>query len=113
MLTIPRRKLRCSFCRKTETQANRLIAGANGYICDDCVGLCNNILEATPTPFKGWGDLSDAQLLTAIKASGANVAALQSLTHAQVAELRKREVSWAVIGKALGVSRQAAWERFS
>lgn len=113
MLNIPKRKLRCSFCRKSETQANRLIAGANGYICDDCVGMCNNILEATPAPFKGWDNLTDEQLLSAIKASEANVAALQSLTHAQVAALRKRDVSWAVIGKALGISRQAAWERFS
>ena len=30
-----------------------------------------------------------------------------------VETLRKREVSWAVIGAALGVSRQSAWERFS
>ena len=30
-----------------------------------------------------------------------------------VEELRKREISWAEIGKALGVSRQSAWERFS
>jgi ATP-dependent Clp protease ATP-binding subunit ClpX len=27
--------------------------------------------------------------------------------------LRQREVSWATIGEALGVSRQAAWDRFS
>jgi hypothetical protein len=31
----------------------------------------------------------------------------------RVDELRKREVSWAGIGKALGMSRQAAWERFA
>ena len=30
-----------------------------------------------------------------------------------VDELRGREVSWAEIGKTLGVSRQSAWERFS
>ena len=30
-----------------------------------------------------------------------------------VEELRGREVSWARIGEALGVSRQSAWERFS
>ena len=28
-------------------------------------------------------------------------------------ELRRRELSWADIGEALGISRQAAWERFS
>jgi biotin operon repressor len=31
----------------------------------------------------------------------------------QVEALRKRDVSWAAIGRALGISRQAAWERFS
>lgn len=114
MIHLVKRKLRCSFCRKSETQANRLVAGAaGGYICDDCVSVCNRILDATPSPFKGWDDLSDEQLLSAIKASEASVAALQSLVHAQVATLRKREVSWAAIGQALGVSRQAAWERFS
>jgi biotin operon repressor len=30
-----------------------------------------------------------------------------------VEELRGREVSWARIGEALGISRQSAWERFS
>ncbi len=114
MLALPKRKLRCSFCKKSETEVSRLVAGAaGGYICDDCVGVCNRILDATPSPFKGWDDLSDEQLLSSIKASEASVAALHSLIHAQVAALRKREVSWAAIGKALGVSRQAAWERFS
>lgn len=114
MRVLPKRKLRCSFCKKSETEAARLIAGAaGGYICDDCVGVCNKILDATPAPFKSWDDLSNDRLLAAIKASEASVAALHSLIRAQVAALRKRDVSWAEIGKALGVSRQAAWERFS
>jgi ClpX C4-type zinc finger len=109
-----KRKLRCSFCGKSETQVARLLGGGSGkHICDACVGVCNNILDATPTPFAGWNDLSDEQLLSAIKASEASVAALRSLQQAQVEALRKREVSWAEIGKALGMSRQAAWERFS
>jgi ATP-dependent protease Clp ATPase subunit len=114
MLALPKRKLRCSFCRKPETQVSRLIGGAaGGYICEDCVGVCNKILDAAPSPFKSWEDLTEEQLLTSIKASEASVAALHSLIHTQVETLRKREVSWTAIGKALGVSRQAAWERFS
>ncbi len=114
MLSLPKRKLHCSFCKKSETQVDRLIAGASGvHICDDCIGICNRILDATPQPFKGWDAMTDEQLLSAVKASDASVSALQSLVHAQIAALRKREVSWAIIGKALGVSRQAAWERFS
>jgi late competence protein required for DNA uptake (superfamily II DNA/RNA helicase) len=114
MIALPKRKLRCSFCKKSETQVSRLIGGAaGGYICEDCVGVCNKILDAAPSPFKSWDDLTDEQLLASIKASEASVAALHSLIHTQVAALRKREVSWTAIGKALGVSRQAAWERFS
>jgi hypothetical protein len=109
-----KRKLRCSFCGKSETEATRLIGGGSGkLICDSCVGICNDILDATPAPYPGWDAMSHEQLLLAVKASEASVAALRSLQQAQVEALRKREVSWAEIGKALGVSRQAAWERFS
>lgn len=43
----------CSFCGRTEEGVDRLIAGPSVYICDRCVGLCQNILTqkaATPTP---------------------------------------------------------------
>lgn len=109
-----KRKLRCSFCGRPETKVGRLIGGGSGrYICDACVGICNAILEATPAPFIGWDVMNEEQLLHAVKASEASVDALRSLQQAQVEALRKREVSWAAIGEALGVSRQAAWERFS
>ena len=39
-------KLRCSFCNKTQDQVKKLIAGPNGaYICDECVGICADILD--------------------------------------------------------------------
>jgi hypothetical protein len=109
-----KRKLRCTFCGKSETEVARLIGGGSRkYICDACIGICNNILDATPLPFTGWESMNDERLLTAVKASEASVAALRSLQQAQVEALRKRAASWAKIGEALGVSRQAAWERFS
>ena len=39
------RELCCSFCGKPQSQARRLIAGPGVYICDECVQLCNSILE--------------------------------------------------------------------
>lgn len=36
---------RCSFCGKTESEVNKLLSGPNVYICDECVNMCNNILE--------------------------------------------------------------------
>jgi len=38
-------KLKCSFCGKTQDQVKKLIAGPEVYICDECVELCNEILE--------------------------------------------------------------------
>ena len=37
--------LRCSFCGKTQNQVNRLIAGPNVNICDECIKRCHTILE--------------------------------------------------------------------
>lgn len=40
------KKLRCSFCGKTQEQVRKLIAGPNGaYICDECVDICSEIID--------------------------------------------------------------------
>ena len=38
-------KLRCSFCNKSQDQVKRLIAGPNVYICDECVSICQDIID--------------------------------------------------------------------
>lgn len=47
-------KIICSFCQRPKTAVNRLFRGNNAYICDECVKLCNEVLEddkkATPQP---------------------------------------------------------------
>lgn len=37
--------LKCSFCGKSQKQVQQLIAGPAVYICDECVELCNEIIE--------------------------------------------------------------------
>ena len=37
--------LKCSFCGKSQEQVRKLIAGPGVYICDECVDLCNEILD--------------------------------------------------------------------
>ena len=37
--------IRCSFCGRTQDQANRMIAGNGSYICDECVRLCMGIID--------------------------------------------------------------------
>lgn len=108
-----KRRLRCSFCSRSEREVQKLIAGPKVHICDACVGVCNKILAATPEGPGDWTKLSDEQLLAALKPAEASLDAVRSVLQAQIDALRKRGVSWAQIGDALGVSRQAAWERFS
>ena len=51
--------LKCSFCGKSQKQVKKLIAGPGVYICDECIDLCNEIIEeelAEPTEFK-WDSL--------------------------------------------------------
>ena len=50
------RKLRCSFCGKTQDQVRRIIAGPGAYICNECIALCQeivaddmDIMSATPS----------------------------------------------------------------
>ena len=49
------RKLRCSFCGKTQDQVRRIIAGPGAYICNECIALCQEIVAddmdiMSPTP---------------------------------------------------------------
>jgi ATP-dependent Clp protease ATP-binding subunit ClpX len=112
---MPRKtSLYCSFCRKDDTRVEKLIAGPGVFICDACVSLCNRILAGKPTPgFAGWDALSDEALLAALGPSTLAVDRVRDVLQEQVDVLRRRGVSWAQIGEVLGISRQAAWERFA
>jgi hypothetical protein len=111
--------LHCSFCGKNQTQVMKLIAGPSVFICDECVGLCNKIIAGPDTPaeelpkLENLDAMSSEKLLHTLKIRGALFEYARSGMQEIVDTLRKREVSWAAIGEALGVSRQAAWDRFS
>jgi biotin operon repressor len=57
--------------------------------------------------------MTDDQLLATLRPANASVEATRAVLQTQVDTLRKRGIGWATIGSALGVSRQAVWERFS
>ena len=40
------RSVRCSFCGKAQENVRKIVAGPGVYICDECVELCNSIIEA-------------------------------------------------------------------
>jgi ClpX C4-type zinc finger len=116
IMTKSKRKttLYCSFCRKDEHTVEKLIGGPGVYICDACVCLCNKILEGKSVPsFPGWETLSDDALLETLRPAAVTVGTVEDTLKQHVTQLRGRGVTWTRIGEALGVTRQAAWERFS
>lgn len=111
-------KLSCSFCGKSQHEVQRLITGPAVFICDECVELCNDILASKASlgvaeAWEPWQSLPDTKLLATLPGVLTHSDSVRAGLQSRVDELRKREVSWARIGEALGMSRQAAWERFA
>ena len=110
--------LHCSFCLKSQYEVKKLIAGPGSiFICDECVALCEAIVSDKPVKtdeakYK-LGNIPPETLLARLKPVEHTIQGMAKSLESMVEELRGREVSWARIGEALGVSRQSAWERFS
>ena len=110
----------CSFCTKPSSAVAKVIAGPGVYICNECIQLCNDILDqeqqasspGTQLPAREEA-MTDEEILDLLpriaSVSEQTDASLQRL----VTVLRGRGVTWARIGAALQITRQSAWERFS
>jgi ATP-dependent protease Clp ATPase subunit len=114
-----KRLYRCTFCAKAQTEVKTLVAGPGVFICDECVHLCVQIIKKVrkpatrraPSPLLPEHAPTETLLKTLAGYNGAFEridAGMQDIADI----LREREVSWATIGQALAVSRQAAWKRF-
>jgi hypothetical protein len=104
----------CSFCSKDKDSVGKLVAGPGVYICSECIDLCAQILAMETTPeIHVWHERPDDELLASLARVQAVVPQIDAAMHDYVDILRARGVSWTRIGAALGVSKQAAWERFS
>jgi hypothetical protein len=116
----------CSFCRKPPDAVAKLVAGPGVFICNECVGLCTELI-ATPseqpageqaTSWKekvaSWEQgMSDQDLLQYLPRVAAMAAQVEQQLTAWVRKARGRGITWTRIGESLGMTRQSAWERFS
>jgi endopeptidase Clp ATP-binding regulatory subunit (clpX) len=66
--TDDKNQLKCSFCGKTQEQVKKLVAGPGVYICDECIELCNEIIEEELTDDLGMeiGDILKPKEIRAI-----------------------------------------------
>ncbi len=107
----------CSFCIKDSAAVRKVIAGPGVYICNECVQLCNTILETADSspqaPIATLQAMTDEQILDELPRIAAVGAQVEASLQERVGLLRQRKVTWARIGVAFGMTRQSAWERFS
>jgi hypothetical protein len=87
-------------------------------MCTDCLDRFSAELAAPENAHEkviGWSDqdLSNTEMLARLPLISATAGQVDRYLRQWVGLIRERHISYAEIGKALGVSRQAAWERFS
>ena len=110
-------KVFCSFCMKSEEEVAQIVAGpANVFICNECIAMCN-VYMAGRIPDRSQYVPPERQpserLITQLAPADETFRAKYTQLKWLVETLRARSVGWAEIGEALGVSEQAASERFS
>ena len=119
-MSITREGRTCSFCATPGGPGTDVVlfGGLGAQICQPCIDVFHdtyhddarrkNALGAAP-----WDRMSDAEVLATLPQILASAEQNVAFAHEWVEMLRERGISWAEIGRALGVSRQAAWERFA
>lgn len=107
----------CSFCGLVGDKDTKFAGGLGAMMCADCLESYHHVFAsaersaAVTTP--PWDHMTDAELLSKLPLISMTADQVNEFLRQWVALLRERKISWAEIGKVLGVSRQAAWERFS
>ncbi len=108
----------CSFCGNRGTDDTRFASGLGALMCLPCLESYTSKLAAPENAGQsivGWSheSMTDPELLGRLPLIAATSAQVDRYLRESVGDIRDRRLSYAEIGKALGVSRQAAWERFS
>ena len=106
----------CSFCGAEWSEENRFAGGFGAQICRECANRAAQILNdpeemaRVSRPF--WDEMSIEELLDHLPKIVRTSGQVDQFLHEWVQMLHDRGASWQRIGLTLGVSRQAAWERF-
>ena len=113
--------LACSFCRKSSQQVKKLIAGPGVYICDECIGLCNGIIEgegadASAPDQQRAPSLDDApldRLLAIFRAMATTARSMDANLTSWARKLRERGVTVDQLAQAAAMSDEEAVRRFN
>ena len=107
----------CSFCGVRGTQGAKFAGGLGAMMCVPCVEHFHDIFstkaKTAAVNHPPWEQMSDAEILSKLPLIARNAEQVNEFLVEWVELARSRKSSWAEIGKAMGISRQAAWERFA
>lgn len=107
----------CSFCGVRGTKGAKFAGGLGAMICVPCVERFHDVFstkaktDAVSRP--PWEEMSDEEVLGTLPLIARNAEQVSEFLVEWVELARSRKLSWAEIGRVLGTSRQAAWERFA
>ena len=106
----------CSFCVVVGTRSTKFAGGLGAMMCEDCVGYYHQVLASqkrvAAVSHPPWDSMTDAEMLSKLPLIDATSDQVDAFLRDWITLLRARNISWAEIGKVMGISRQAAWERF-
>ena len=108
----------CSYCAAPGGPDLQLIGGLGAQVCATCIDDFHEIIHdrgklATAKGRFPWETMPDEEMLATLPLIMSSAEQNTAFAHEWVDLLRERNISWAEIGRTLGVSRQAAWERFA
>ena len=110
----------CSFCGTPggPGSGTPLIGGLGAQVCVACIDEFHAITHDAARVVDAraampWEQMSDTELLATLPQILASAEQNHAFAQEWVDMLRERRISWAEIGRVLGVSRQASWERFA
>ena len=102
----------CSFCRKSQKDVKKLIAGPDSYICDECVALCAEIISEETEEIEP----SEERLAAAWSAMLRTRARTARTAEVELAKLvrqaRTKGLEWSSIASSLGISADEAESRY-
>lgn len=108
----------CNFCGCIGVEGTLFAGGLGVMMCKDCVDMFHETFqsEERTAEFRKappWETMDDEQLLATLPKITAAGEQVEEFLRTWVQVVRLRKLSWTDVGRAMGVTRQAAWERFS
>lgn len=107
----------CSFCGVRGKKGMKFGGGLGAMICESCVEHYHAVFRSTAKTRREaeapWESMTDAEVLSNLPLIAQTADQVNEFLVEWVELARTRKISWAEVGKAFGVSRQAVWERFA